>query len=261
MSKRLLILACSERKRAGNELLPAVDRYNGPSWQLVRNFLQTQPLFAADLDLYVLSAAFGLIPATQSIPLYDQLMSPIRAAELRPQVLTTFQALMEFNYGKVCLGLSQRYLVALLGWQDLIPLQTQVFLTDGTAGVKLAQLRAWLHHSPWTPSNRPVTRLVASSVPTGYAKIGGIRIEMTATDVLAKARAALAAGAPEASRYRDWYVLIDGQRVGPKWLVSLISGVTPDRFDAGAARRVLLSLGIDIEPVDGCAELDRKPKG
>jgi hypothetical protein len=254
MSKRLLILACSERKREGDELLPAIDRYNGPAWQLVRNFLQTQPLFSADLDLYVLSAAFGLIPATQSIPLYDQLMSPARALELRPQVRATFQALVAHPYGKICLGLSQRYLGALSGWQDLIPCQTQVFLTDGTAGVKLAQLRAWLHDSPWTPSSRPVTRLTASSVPPGRARIAGTLIEMTAADVLARARAALAAGTPAASRYRDWYVLIDGQRVGPKWLVSLISGITPDRFDAGAARKVLLALGIDIEPVDRPSE-------
>src|SRR4051794_23809274 len=118
MSKRLLILACSDRKHSGDELLPAINRYNGPAWQLVRNFLRTQPLFAADLDLYVLSAAFGLIPATQPIPLYDQLMSPVRAVELRPQVLATFGTLMARNYGNICLGLSQRYLAALLGWQE-----------------------------------------------------------------------------------------------------------------------------------------------
>jgi hypothetical protein len=52
-----------------------------------------------------------------------------------------------------------------------------------------------------------------------------------------------------AHRYRDWYVLVDGQPVAPKWLVSRISGLPAHAFDAAGARRVLLALGVSLERV------------
>src|SRR3954452_8533298 len=113
MARRLLILKCSARKRDGAELLPAIDRYDGPLWQVLRSFLRAQPLFAADLDVYVLSAGFGLIPAAQMIPWYDQTMAPERADELRPAVLNRLAELMGGEYTKLCLGLSHRYLRAM----------------------------------------------------------------------------------------------------------------------------------------------------
>jgi ABC-type multidrug transport system ATPase subunit len=44
-------------------------------------------------------------------------------------------------------------------------------------------------------------------------------------------------------------VLLDGQPVAPKWLVSQLTGLPTSDFDASAARRVLLALGIDVEHV------------
>lgn len=72
MARRLLILKCSARKRGVEEPIPAIERYDGPLWQVLRSFLREQPLFATDIDIYVLSAAFGLIPASQPIVWYDQ---------------------------------------------------------------------------------------------------------------------------------------------------------------------------------------------
>src|SRR5579859_7749716 len=110
MANRLLILKCSARKCDGAEQLPAMQRYNGPLWQVLRHALREQPQLAADLDIYVLSAAFGLIPATQLIPWYDQTMAPERADALRPEVLQRFGELMHTGPRALCLGLSQRYL-------------------------------------------------------------------------------------------------------------------------------------------------------
>lgn len=249
MADRLLILKCSARKRGEAEPIPAIERYDGPLWQVLRSFRRTQPLFAADLDVYVLSAAFGLIPASQPIPPYDQTMAPERADELRPVVLERFRALVDNGCRDLCLGLSQRYLRAMRGWETVVPPGMAVTLTDGPMGTKLGQLRAWLEGRTWGPSDNLPERLIAPEQPRGSAQLAGIEVALDRDAVLERARAALARGEAGARRYRDWYVLVDGQPVGPKWLVSEISGLPTSAFDASAARRVLLALGIDVERV------------
>lgn len=251
MSRRLLILKCSARKRDGADLLPAIERYDGPLWQVLRSVQRDQPLLVSDVDVYVLSAAFGLIPAGQPIPWYDQTMAPERADELRPAALAAFEMLLQQGYADVCLGLSQRYLRALDGWEKLTSPSVQVTVTDGPMGTKLGQLRAWLYGEVWSsPTDQP-DRLVAPEQPRGRVQLGGQEIALDRDEVLSQARTALQSGDAGAERYRGWYVLIDDQRVAPKWLVSLISGQPTSAFDASAARRVLLALGLDVERVIG----------
>lgn len=249
MAQRLLILKCSARKRGGAEPIPAIERYDGPLWQVLRSFVRAQPLFAADLDVYVLSAAFGLIPASQLIPPYDQTMAAERADELRPLVLERFRVLMGNGYRDLCLGLSQRYLRAMVGWEEVVPSDVRVTLTDGPMGTKLGQLHSWLEGRTWEPSAERPQRLVANEQPRGEVVIGGVALRMAREEVLARARQALATDGRGAQRYRDWYVVVDGQPVAPKWLMSLISGLPTSAFDASAARRALLALGIDVERV------------
>ena len=58
---RLLILSCSKAKRADCGLLPAIDRYDGPFFRVLRRYLRQQP--ADPPVVHILSAEFGLIPA------------------------------------------------------------------------------------------------------------------------------------------------------------------------------------------------------
>lgn len=51
---RLLILSCSQRKRSTSNLLPAIERYDGPAFQVLRKFLREFPLEAESLDVYIL---------------------------------------------------------------------------------------------------------------------------------------------------------------------------------------------------------------
>ena len=82
---RLLILACSQRKRPDKGLLPAVERYDGPAFRVLRRFLRHSPSKAP--DVLILSAEHGLIPHDLPIAAYDRKMAPTRAHELRPLVL------------------------------------------------------------------------------------------------------------------------------------------------------------------------------
>lgn len=249
---RLLILKCSSSKRGPDELVPAIERYDGPLWQVLRAYLRKQGLWSSDLDIYGLSAEFGLIPAQRAIPLYERTMDSGRAYELNPQVLATFQTLMERQYDQLCLGVSQRYLAALAGWEAHVPSTTVVTTTDGTAAIKLGQLRAWLHGEPWRGIAPRPPHLKAEATPRGIVRIGGVTLRMSREEAIAQARASLAEDATQArqaNRYRYWYAMIDGQPVGVKWLASVLSGLPTTAFQAAQARQALLALGIDVESV------------
>jgi hypothetical protein len=62
--RRLLILACSQRKNPARGKLPAIDRYDGPAFRVLRKYSRDS---AANLPtVLILSAKHGLIAADQS---------------------------------------------------------------------------------------------------------------------------------------------------------------------------------------------------
>jgi len=70
--RRLLILSCSRKKKTTYQSLPALERYDGPSFRVVRKFINECPAEARSLDIRILSAKFGLIRADQPIAWYDR---------------------------------------------------------------------------------------------------------------------------------------------------------------------------------------------
>ena len=142
--RRLLILSCSQRKHTAGDLLPAIERYNGPLFFVVRRFLRECSREAEQLDVYILSAAYGLIGADFPTPLYDRKMNLSRAVELRPQVRTTFSSILQNNYISICFVLGKIYLKTFDGSQDMIPILTEFIVTNGPIGKKQTQLKKWL---------------------------------------------------------------------------------------------------------------------
>lgn len=140
----LLIMSCSQRKRSDPGLLPAIERYDGPAFRVLRRFLRENPEDTSQLDIFILSAMYGLIPAEHPITEYDQMMTRQRAAELHDEVLPAFANLICTGYNDLCLALSKTYLYALEGWSALVSPAISVTITDGSQGVKLRQLKHWL---------------------------------------------------------------------------------------------------------------------
>ena len=147
--RRLLILSCSQRKNTSQGQLPAIDRYNGPLFFVLRRFLRECPHEAKHLDVYILSAAYGLIAEDFPTPLYDQKMNMARVLELQPQVKTTFSSLLQNNYASICLVLGNTYLKTFEGLHHLISKLTEFIVTYGPIGKKQTQLKKWL----WENSN------------------------------------------------------------------------------------------------------------
>ena len=144
---RLLILACSQRKRPALSLLPALERYDGPWFRVLRKFLHESPSEASRLQVYILSAEFGLIPANQLIPDYDRRISRQQACKLNPVVLDQLQRLLESRqYTEILISVGKDYLQALSGYEHLLPPKVKVVVSAGGLGRKQTALHDWLRN-------------------------------------------------------------------------------------------------------------------
>jgi len=241
--RRLLILSCSQRKRPDPGLLPAIERYDGPSFRVLRRFLREHRDTTEQLDVFILSAVYGLIPAQHPIPDYNRIMTSQCAAELRDNLLNGIGALFNTNvYSGLCLAMSKVYLTAIEDWPTLVPPGIQVTLADGQQGVRLARLKRWL----WGDARDTQTPRMRRTPLRNGACIRGVEVNMTLEQVLDAARKALADHLVVPDRYHLWHVLVDGQRVAPKWLVSQLTGLPVSGFHSHEARRVLQQLGIEV---------------
>lgn len=235
---RLLIIACSRKKKGTAGLLPALSRYDGPAFQVLRKFIALRPHEANKLDAYILSAKFGLIPADRPIACYDTKITRQAAVKLNQQVISVIQKLFSRRgYKQLFINAGRDYLYALAGYEVTIPNDLEVIVSAGSSGRRQAELYDWLYGEP------PVEPVASS---TGTASIRGVTIRLTPKEVIDIAVQALTKAQSEYNRYQSWYVPINGHRVAPKWLVSQLSGLPVGAFVTDEARRVLAKLGIKV---------------
>lgn len=138
---RLLILSCSATKRTEPGLLPAIQRYDGVAFRVLRKALRELPA-ERHPRVRILSAEYGLIVADTPIPWYDRRMDPARAAALRPQVQAALCDAFTSDIDITFLALSRAYLPAL----GALPAGPWVVTyAEGGIGRRLGQLRRWLY--------------------------------------------------------------------------------------------------------------------
>jgi len=83
----------------------------------------------------------------------------------------------------------------------------------------------------------------------------GMMWQINRQGLFSQVRDWIARGLPEeATRYKDWYVDVDGQRISPKWLFHLITGASYNEFDAPQARKTLAKIGILASRVNNTQE-------
>ncbi len=244
---RCLLIACSKAKRLNPELLPALQRYDGPYFRIIHRFLRETPQDRVDLKILILSAEFGLIPDDRLIPNYDRRMTRARAEELRPQVLDSLRSeLVRRQCSELFVILGAEYQSAISGLETIVPPETKIIRAKGAQGVKARQLKYWLNGmAPNTAPAKPKA-IHSLRLPRGRATIRGYSISLPPAQILARARKALRDGRGQPYNFRDWYVLVDERKVGPKWIVSQLTGLPVSVFTTGEARRVLFQCGVQV---------------
>lgn len=152
--RHLVVLGCSATKSTSPGLIPAIDRYDGPTYRVLRSFLR-ESRWPSLLSVAVLSARYGLIGGLAQIDLYDQRMDRRRAEQLS-EVSTNTLIQWGKSHMKVSLVLGKDYLRA-LNRERLQSQGVPVAVVEGPIGVKLNRLHRLLHAMEQSP-RRPEIR-------------------------------------------------------------------------------------------------------
>lgn len=142
--RKLLLIACSNRKRRDKRLLPAIERYDGVTYRVIRKAIR-EGYFPANVDIKILSAKFGLIDAQAPIPYYNQKMDKRRAEELNLQVMRRLRRLvLRSIYSEIYSNMGKVYLLAIDGLHDIVSAETQIKYAKGGIGRKAKAMKEWL---------------------------------------------------------------------------------------------------------------------
>ena len=143
MDKKLLILGCAGRKRDSAGLLPALDRYDGPAYRVVRSFLRDYQ-WPEDLSIAVLSAEHGLFGILKSIAHYDKKMDRAMAMASASECSATLNK-WSTSHRSVHVSLGKNYMPAVQPGLAEIGLEREVF--EGGIGHKLNRIKSFLTDS------------------------------------------------------------------------------------------------------------------
>ena len=147
MRKKLLILGCADRKRSSEGLLPALDRYDGPAYRVLRRFLRDHQ-WPEDVSIAVLSAKYGLFGILKGIRQYDQKMDP-STARARAFECSTVLEKWGASHRSVHVSLGKDYMPAVQPGLNRLGIEFEIF--PGGIGAKLRQLKAFLNDSSPQP--------------------------------------------------------------------------------------------------------------
>lgn len=139
---RLLILACSKRKLVHPNLLPALERYDGGSFRVIRR-AKRKGYLPAHLDILIISAQYGLISGETPIAYYERAMDSARMKVLQPEITKALQPFWRNPSLEVFIDLGSSYSRVI---EDLTLLEDRptIEIARGRIGERLAQLKHWL---------------------------------------------------------------------------------------------------------------------
>lgn len=243
LTPRKLLLSCSEKKTLAPGLIPAIERYDGVMFRLIRCYLKQQ---LDDIDIYILSAEFGLIPHNEKIPFYDRPMTASRASEIKQEVINQSENLIlnfvDLQRADFFINFGKFYFQAFEDVLNKLNSQATINLANGSSGKRLAQMHDWLYggESPLRKQSQ------AANHECGKASLKGIEIELNASEIYSITKQRLADSDENAFKFQSWYVEIDGLKISPKWIVSLLTGLPVKNFHSDQARKVLQKLGVKV---------------
>jgi hypothetical protein len=238
LPRSLVILGCSQRKKQTSRLIPAIDRYDGPAFQVLRKHARDNP--ETSPDTFVLSGRFGLIAGQFPIPRYDRRLKQDDHTVLREQVQKQLKrTLDECRPERLFVSVGSRYWPLLEEPLSRDVAAESLTVASGSIGGRASQFAHWLRGSE--------VEIVANSLNDARreAVLLGTTIRLRRAEVLREARKALRADPSAARRFETWYVEVGSERVASKWLVSFLFDKPVSRFRTADARRVLHKLGVE----------------
>lgn len=152
LNRHLLVLGCSQTKRDAPGLLPAIERYDGSPYRVLRSFLRDRE-WPTSLSVAILSAKYGLVGGVTGIEDYDERMTPMRASEWAPQCAAALRNWAD-DHRSIHFSLGKDYLPAVMpAIEDGLNARAEIF--DGPIGMKLSQIRGLLYQTRTRPRHQP----------------------------------------------------------------------------------------------------------
>jgi hypothetical protein len=235
---RLLLLGCSERKRESSSALPAIELYDGPAFRTLRKFLSSNDPGPRTV---VLSGKHGLVEGDRPIEWYDYRLERAGIIDLSLRVREPLKQLLRGGFSSVFVSLGSAYMAAIDDELRTAADGASMCVASGPPGVRAAMLATWLRGSREAPDFK-------SGLSSEF-QIGGVAIQLSYDTAMTIARRELREPPAAARRFSSWSVMIDGEMVSPKWLLSIATGISVGRFSTHTACRVLTRLGLDVRPV------------
>jgi len=144
MKKYLMIISCSDSKDPRPGKLPAIERYTGAWYQVIKKLKRKRRL-PDNLDILIISARYGLINSDTEIENYDQTMDFSRARALRGSIISKMKKIFsESRYESILINLGSTYMEAISGLERITPLEIKVKILKGTIGIRKRDLRNWI---------------------------------------------------------------------------------------------------------------------
>ncbi len=161
--RKLLIIGCANRKRSSPGLLPALARYDGPTYRVLRTFLR-QHQWPEDLSIAILSAKYGLFGVLTGIENYDLTMDASQARATADKCMSILDR-WSSSHHSYYISLSKDYMPAVEPALRQLGVRPEVF--HGGQGEKLHHIRNFLANSGASPRVKPGLQ-AGSGVPSYF---------------------------------------------------------------------------------------------
>ena len=130
MNHRALILSCTKTKKPirGH----AIDVYDGPTFRVLRNYISVRD----DIDIYIISAKYGVIPSDHIIEPYDKVLDTMTAIKMKDEFGTLIKDIFD-NHDEVAICAGKTYRLVVDGYQYIS--------IEGSIGEMISGLKRWLY--------------------------------------------------------------------------------------------------------------------
>jgi len=145
--KKLIILTSSYRMDDRKELLPAIERYDGVYFRLLRKYMREGRL--SNVDILILTERYGLISARKKIPFYivrgkiGELS--LNEEEIRRIRLDNLKKLKKISqkYSEIYINVGKQYLKLIEGIESISKCKI-TYATGNGLGAKATHMKNWI---------------------------------------------------------------------------------------------------------------------
>ena len=142
----LLLISCSATKSYKSELIPAIDRYQGTIYKVIKK-ARREGYWPQDTDVFIVSAKYGLISEHTLIESYDLKMTGVRAVDLQAEVSHALDELLrERHYEKIFINMGKVYMQSIGLSREIEYARQRGILQEAFGGIgeRQHQTKVWL---------------------------------------------------------------------------------------------------------------------